>query len=114
MRILAGSLKGREVLPPPGMNTRPITSMVKKSLFDTLAPYLQDAVVADLYCGTGTMGIEAISRGAKQCYFADRDSGALSRLRKNIQTLGLDERSEERRVGKECVSLCRSRWSPYH
>lgn len=93
MRILAGSLKNREVLPSPGDTTRPITAMVKKSVFDTLGPWLPEATVADLYCGTGTLGLEALSRGAARCYFADRDRSALLYLRKNLDALGVAERS---------------------
>jgi len=90
MRILAGEYKGRNLLPPPASSdTRPMTAAAKKSLFDILAGRLIDAAVADLYCGTGTLGLEAMSRGARRCYFADRDRLVLSRLRRNIETLGL-------------------------
>jgi 16S rRNA (guanine966-N2)-methyltransferase len=93
MRILAGEFKGCVLLSPPAAAaTRPITSAAKKSLFDILAPVLAEAAVADLYCGTGTLGLEALSRGARRCWFADRDRGVLERLRRNIQTLGLEDR----------------------
>jgi 16S rRNA (guanine966-N2)-methyltransferase len=93
MRILAGEFKGRVLLPPPSVvATRPITAAAKKSLFDILAPVLPDAAVADLYCGTGTLGLEALSRGGRRCWFADRDRRVLDRLRRNIQTLGLADR----------------------
>jgi 16S rRNA (guanine966-N2)-methyltransferase len=95
MRILAGEFKGRLLLSPPtALTTRPITAAAKKSLFDILAPRLVDAVVVDLYCGTGTMGLEALSRGAGQCTFADRDRRVLELLRRNIQTLGVQDRCE--------------------
>ena len=85
MRILAGEYKGRKLLPPPGRaQTRPITGSVKKSLFDMLGVRLVDAIVVDLYCGTGTIGLEALSRGAARCYFAERDRAVLERLRRNI------------------------------
>ncbi len=92
MRILAGSLKNREIKPPPGDTTRPMTSMVKKSLFDTLGPWMEGAHVADLYCGPGTLGLEALSRGAAHSYFSDRDRSALFFLRKNIDLLGVGDR----------------------
>ncbi|MFA6134838.1 MAG: RsmD family RNA methyltransferase [Phycisphaerae bacterium] len=94
MRILSGLYKGRILLSPPeSATTRPITGLAKKSLFDTLGPYLVEATLADLYCGTGTMGIEALSRGASHCYFADMDRLVLERLKENLETLGAADRS---------------------
>jgi 16S rRNA (guanine966-N2)-methyltransferase len=91
MRILSGKYKGRKLLPPPpGSTTRPITGAAKKSLFDMLAGRLQDAVVVDLYCGTGSMGLEALSRGARACAFAERDRAVLGRLRRNIEAVGAE------------------------
>ena len=93
MRILAGEYKGRKLLPPPGRaQTRPITGSVKKSLFGMLGDRLIDAVVVDLYCGTGTIGLEAMSRGAARCYFAERDRAVLERLRRNIDAVGVADR----------------------
>jgi len=92
VRILAGKFKGRKLLGPAGSATRPITSSVKKSLFDMLGGSLREYVVLDLYCGTGTLGLEAMSRGASVCVFAERDRSALARLGRNIRTLGLADR----------------------
>ena len=81
------------MLSPPGRSpTRPITGIAKKSLFDTLGARVAEATVVDLYCGTGTLGLEALSRGARRCFFAERDRGALVRLRRNIEALGAGER----------------------
>ncbi len=92
MQIIAGKYKGRKLLSPPTPGqTRPITGLAKKSLFDMLAGQFEDAVVADLYCGTGTLGLEALSRGASTCLFADADLAVIKRLRKNIQTFGADQ-----------------------
>ncbi len=94
MRIIAGAFKGRNLLAPLGKDvTRPITGSVKKSLFGMLGEDLSAQVVADLYCGTGTLGIEALSRGADRCYFAERDAVALERLRRNLQDVGAQGRS---------------------
>ena len=93
MRIIAGQYKGRILLSPEGMTTRPITDRVKSALFNILRNYLADAVVLDLFCGTGSMGLESLSRGAAMCYFADRDEGALGLLKQNIQALGAGEHS---------------------
>ena len=92
MRILAGVYKGRELLSPPGQSeTRPVTGSVKKSLFGMLGEYLSGQMVVDLYCGTGTMGIEALSRGAERCYFAERDRRVVQALEKNLHLLGAAE-----------------------
>lgn len=94
MHILAGEFKGRALLSPPGRSqTRPITGLVKKSLFDMLMPLLDGAVVVDLYCGTGTMGLEALSRGAALCCFAERDPAVVDRLKRNIADCRAGDRS---------------------
>ena len=86
MRIIAGLYKGRDLLPPPGeSSTRPITGSVKKSLFAMLGEDLSGQRVLDLFCGTGTLGIEALSRGADQCCFAERDPAVIARLMRNLQ-----------------------------
>lgn len=102
MRIIAGQFKGRNLLSPPsGGPTRPITGMVKKSLFDMLASRLGGAVVLDLYCGTGTLGLEALSRGAAQCLFVERDPATVARLRRNIEAVGAAGRCTVRQVDVE-------------
>ena len=89
MRILAGRHKGRKLLPPPaGSVTRPITGLAKKSLFDTLGGLPEGAAVVDLFCGTGSMGLEALSRGSRACWFAERDRKVVERLRRNIEAIG--------------------------
>jgi 16S rRNA (guanine966-N2)-methyltransferase len=93
MRILAGTLKGRKLLPPPPRSrTRPITGLAKKSLFGMLGGKIAGAAVVDLYCGTGTLGLEALSRGARACWFAERSRAVLARLRRNIEALGVRDR----------------------
>jgi 16S rRNA (guanine(966)-N(2))-methyltransferase RsmD len=86
MRIIAGLYKGRDLLSPPGeSSTRPITGSVKKSLFAMLGEDLSGQRVLDLFCGTGTLGIEALSRGAEHCCFAERDPAVIARLARNLQ-----------------------------
>ncbi len=92
MRIIAGQHKGRRLLSPKSMATRPITSRVKTALFNILGDAVVDAVVADLFSGTGSIGLEAISRGAKYCFFAERDRQALDRLKRNIEAMDLADR----------------------
>lgn len=93
MHIIAGQFKGRRLLPPPkGAATRPVTALAKKSLFDALGGLVDGAAVVDLYCGAGTLGLEALSRGAASCCFADRDARVLQRLRRNIEAVGAADR----------------------
>ena len=87
MRIIAGTKKGMKLLPPKGRDTRPITDRVKESLFSILYTkgMLEDVVVADLFCGTGSMGLEALSRGAKFCTFIDGSRQVTGILDRNIE-----------------------------
>ena len=78
------------LLPPRDLATRPITDRVKESVFAILTPRLPGAVVADLFCGTGSLGLEALSRGASRAIMVDTDKEALKRLRKNIEKLRFD------------------------
>jgi 16S rRNA (guanine966-N2)-methyltransferase len=92
MRIIAG-IRARSVLLGPGDNTtRPITDRVKESLFAILEARLDEAVVADLFCGTGSMGLEALSRGASHAVMIDSDKDAIERLRQNIAKLRFEDK----------------------
>jgi len=93
MRVIAGEFRGRKLLPPESEVTRPVTDRVKQSLFDILSPNLPDAVVYDCFAGTGSMGLECLSRGAKHVTFFEADRSAGERLRRNIQTLNVKDRS---------------------
>lgn len=94
MRVIAGEFGGRSLIAPPGTSTRPTTDKVRQALFNSLTSMgvVADAVVADLFAGSGALGIEALSRGAARCTFVERDRDALAALRQNIATLGLQER----------------------
>jgi 16S rRNA (guanine966-N2)-methyltransferase len=93
MRIIAGEFRGRRLLPPEGDVTRSITDRVKQSLFDILAPQLEGARVYDLFAGTGSMGLECLSRGAAHATFFEADRSAVRRLKKNIAAVGVGGRS---------------------
>ena len=94
MRIIAGQHRGRKLLPPDDTGaTRPITDRVKQSLFDILTPLLPDAIVYDCFAGTGSMGLECLSRGASHATFFESDRAALARLRRNIDALKVRERA---------------------
>lgn len=89
MRIIAGKARGRRLAGPPGHTTRPMTDRIRESLFSSIAAWIPDAVVLDLYAGTGAMGLEALSRGAAEVIFVERDRAALGALRRNIEAVGL-------------------------
>lgn len=93
VRVVAGSLRGRRIESPRGEATRPTTDKVREAVFNALgsADVIAGAKVVDLFAGTGAMGIEALSRGAKHCTFVEKDRDALSVLRSNISTLGLED-----------------------
>lgn len=84
MRIIAGDFKGRRLLAPRDGRIRPTADKVKESIFSMIAAYLEDAAVIDLFSGTGNLGLEALSRGAKRCFFGDKSRESLELTRKNI------------------------------
>jgi len=93
MRVIAGEAKGRGLFPVPGETTRPITDRVKASLFNILAPSVPEARFLDLFAGTGGVGIEALSRGASEAVFVERDQRALATIRRNLEVTGLAARA---------------------
>jgi 16S rRNA (guanine966-N2)-methyltransferase len=93
MRIVAGKFKGREILGPTSLATRPTSDRVRESLFNILAHGidgfgLDDARVMDLFAGTGALGLEALSRGAKFCQFVEESAEARGIIRKNADAFG--------------------------
>ncbi len=93
MRVIAGSAKGRILRSVPGSGTRPIADRVKQALFDILEPSLADTWILDLFAGTGSVGIEALSRGAAQATFVEHDRRAIRTIRQNLEITGLTERA---------------------
>ncbi len=89
MRVIAGQYRSRILTAPPGEATRPTSDRLRETLFNILALRVDGARFADLYAGTGAVGIEAISRGAAHVYFAENSPPALKSLRKNLSTLGI-------------------------
>jgi 16S rRNA (guanine(966)-N(2))-methyltransferase RsmD len=94
MRIGSGELRGRRVRAPRGGRTRPTGGRLKKSLFDVLAPRLAGARVLDLYSGSGSLALEALSRGASMAVVVERDRRACDAIRRNVEELGLSGRVE--------------------
>lgn len=93
MRVIAGRAKGRRLEAPPGRRIRPTGDRVRESLFGTIESMigLDDASVADLCCGTGALGIEALSRGASRVVFVDADARSLRATRANLTATGFGE-----------------------
>lgn len=96
MRIIAGRWRGRPLDAPPGTATRPTSDRAREGLFSMLASRLgsfEDLQVADLFAGTGALGLEALSRGAAHCTFVEKDRHALDTLKRNIDRLGAGDRA---------------------
>jgi 16S rRNA (guanine966-N2)-methyltransferase len=87
MRIIAGSKRGMNLLPPKGFDTRPITDRVKESLFSVLYKYdvIPNGIVSDVFAGTGSLGLEALSRGARWCTFIEKARHTADILNRNIE-----------------------------
>lgn len=92
MRIISGDLKGRRLVSPAGRITRPTADRIRESIFNIIGPRLPDLRVLDLFAGTGAMGIEALSRGARTAVFIENDNTALAALHQNIAALNLSGR----------------------
>ena len=87
VRIIAGKARGRKLIPPATLETRPTLDRVKESMFSIIQNYIPDSVVVDVFAGTGSLGLEAASRGAKEVYLVDRSKDAFSLLKQNIENL---------------------------
>ena len=85
IKVISGYLKGRELFGYNVETTRPTMSRVKESMFASIQNYISDSIVLDLFCGTGSLGIEAISMGANKCYFVDNNRDIIKYLKCNKQ-----------------------------
>jgi 16S rRNA (guanine966-N2)-methyltransferase len=93
MRVIAGSAKGTPLQAVPGSGTRPISDRVKESLFNILGAEVEDARMLDLFAGTGSVGIEALSRGAAEATFVEKHPKAAAVIRTNLQRTHLQARA---------------------
>src|SRR5580693_1859432 len=89
MRIIAGTYRSRALAAPPGMGTRPTSDRLRETLFNVLAPRIENVAFLDLYAGSGAVGLEAISRGAARVTFVERAPAALKILNTNLERLGI-------------------------
>jgi 16S rRNA (guanine966-N2)-methyltransferase len=96
LRVVSGSARGRRLDAPAGVATRPTSDRVREATFNALASLdaLVDATVIDLFAGSGALGIEGLSRGARSAVFVDRDRGAITAIRTNLDHTGLADRAE--------------------
>jgi 16S rRNA (guanine966-N2)-methyltransferase len=91
MRIISGKWRGRPIIAPKGQATRPTSDRAREALFSMLASRLgsfEGLQVADIFAGSGALGLEALSRGAAYCIFVDNDRAALDAIRTNLKALG--------------------------
>lgn len=94
MRVIAGIHKGRALKSVPGKATRPTTDKVKEAVFQVMGPFFPGGNCLDLFAGSGSLGIEAISRGMEFAIFVDKDSKAINTIHENINLLKLTEQTE--------------------
>lgn len=89
MRVIAGIYRSRPLVAPRGMATRPTSDRLRETLFNVIGPAVEDARFADLFAGSGAIGIEALSRGAAHAFFAESNSAAIAAIRRNLDVLGI-------------------------
>jgi 16S rRNA (guanine966-N2)-methyltransferase len=107
MRIISGEHRGRRIAAPPGQDTRPMLDRVREAMFSTLGQRIPGARILDLFAGSGSLGLEALSRGARAARMIEKDPRAIAVLKENVALLGLGERAEVVRGD----ALRRSLWS---
>ena len=94
MRVIAGEFRSRRLKSLSGSSTRPTPDRLRETLFDVLSPRIADCVFMDVYAGTGAVGIEALSRGARRAIFIEKNRAAVAVIRENLAALGLENRAE--------------------
>ena len=94
VRVIAGSARGRRLRLVPGEGTRPITDRVKEALFNILGADIRGAGILDLFAGTGSVGIEALSRGAARAVFVDIHLRAVETIQANLELTGLSQMAQ--------------------
>lgn len=103
MRIIAGSRGGRRLVEWEESGIRPMRDFVRAALFSILSDFVEDAAFLDLYCGTGSVGLEALSRGARSCTFVDRSRGSCAIARKNLDELDFLDVGEV--IQSDCIEM---------
>jgi 16S rRNA (guanine966-N2)-methyltransferase len=111
VRVIAGTAKGRILRSPRTRATRPITDRAKESLFSILAPRPDDGRFLDLFAGTGSVGIEALSRGCAHAAFVERSAAAVADIRHNLAITGLAARGEV--ISRDVFAFLRGQPCPF-
>ena len=93
MRVIAGSLRGKKLAPIRGVDIRPTADRIRESIFNIISGHVDQASVLDLFAGTGALGIEALSRGARRALFVDRHREAIATIKKNLHACRLENRA---------------------
>ncbi|MGQ9746958.1 MAG: 16S rRNA (guanine(966)-N(2))-methyltransferase RsmD [Candidatus Caldatribacteriaceae bacterium] len=94
LHIVGGTMRGRKIVTPPGYGVRPMPASLRKSIFEILREAIPGKTVYDLFAGSGILGFEALSRGAKKVYFVERDIKICRLLERNLSILELGEKSK--------------------
>lgn len=94
MRVIAGKYKSRRLIAPAGVQTRPTSDRLRETLFNVVAPRMEGSVWLDLFAGSGAVGIEALSRGARSVYFVESSTAAARVIGKNLHTLKIEDGAE--------------------
>lgn len=91
MRVIAGKYRSRRLTAPQGVETRPTSDRLRETLFNVIGPAIEDSVWLDLFAGSGAVGIEALSRGARSVYFVESGQRAVRAIRANLAALKIEE-----------------------
>jgi 16S rRNA (guanine966-N2)-methyltransferase len=98
MRVISGKAKGRKLRSVPGETTRPITDRVREALFNIIGPDIEGSILLDLFAGTGSVGIEALSRGAKFVLFIDKNRHPVKTIMTNLKDTNLEKDAEVKQI----------------
>ena len=93
LRVISGKARGLKLDTPKNQDVRPTTDRVKESLFNMINSYIMDSNILDLFAGTGSLGIECLSRGAKNCVFVDKSKDSINIVRSNVKKVSVDNES---------------------
>lgn len=93
MRVIGGEFRSRRLQSMPGVDVRPTSDKMRQALFNILSPEIEGTVFVDAYAGTGAVGIEALSRGARHVIFIEKDRAAVQLIKSNLASLGVESRA---------------------
>jgi len=113
LKITGGELRGRRIKAPSGLGTRPTAAKMRQALFNILGSRVTGARVADLFAGSGALGLEALSRGAAWCCFVEKSPAVARVLKANLRQLGLEKRARVLSAGLQAASGRLKRTAPF-